>query len=654
MNELLTLAAALLTATSGVAALVFGTRHRHGDRLFVGWLSLGASLGGIAAVRALLGTTPTPLRLPWAVPGGELALTLDALSGVFLLQICLVGALGALFGLAYWPAAEHPRSAARLRLAYGLLVAGMVLLVVARNAVLFLVGWEVMALAAFFAITADDTHPEVRAGGYVYLAATRVGTLCLIGAFVTLRVMTGSFSLDISDLPGDSAASNAVFALALLGFGLKAGLMPLHVWLPGAHANAPSHVSALMSGVMIKMGIYGLCRFTSFFATVPVAWGLALLTLGMVSSVLGVAFALGQHDLKRLLAYHSVENIGIIALGIGIALIGRSLQQPGLVALGFAGALLHVFNHGLFKSLLFFSAGATIHAVQTRQLDRLGGLLRRMPRTALAFLVGAVAISGLPPLNGFVSELMIYLAMLRSETLELGATGLAVALGAPILALVGGLAVACFVKVFGIVYGGAPRAPLPDDAGDPGWSMLLPMVVLVGACALIGIAPAWLLPLLGRVTRAWTDAAAPLPGLTPLPTLGWLNAALLAGLLLLGLILARSARRAGQRQPTWDCGYSAPTPRMQYTAASFADGLVTLFAAALRPERHAPRLQGPFPAPSTFASHVPEVVLERLLTPLLRQLGRAAVWLRWIQNGNVHLYILYVLVTLVSMLVFWR
>ncbi|MBN2194486.1 MAG: oxidoreductase [Polyangiaceae bacterium] len=654
MNELLVLCAIGIVATSGLGALPFGTRSVTGDRIFAAWFGAGAGLGAVAAGRALAGVPATPISLPWQVPGGELAIALDALSAVFLLQICLVGSLGTVFGLAYWSAREHPESAAQLRVFYGLLVAGIALLLVAKNAVLFLVGWEIMALAAFFAITTDDTDAEVRASGYVYLVATRVGSLFLIATFAVLRSLTGSFSLAITGLSGDTAAGTAIFACGLVGFGMKAGMMPLHVWLPGAHANAPSHVSALMSGVLIKMGIYGLFRITGWFSTVPLAWGLALFALGALSAVLGVAFALGQHDLKRLLAYHSVENIGIIGMGLGIALIGRSLQQPTLVALGFAGSLLHVFNHGLFKSLLFFAAGATIRATHTREIDRLGGLIRQMPRTAVAFLVGAVAISGLPPLNGFVSELFLYLAMFRSQTLDLGAAGLFVALGAPVLALVGALAVACFAKVFGIVFLGLPRAPQPANLRDAPPAMLAPMVVLGLACVAIGVVPSWVGPLLERSLAAWTGEPTSLVGLAPLSTLSWLNALLLASLLVFGFALVSATARKADRQPTWDCGYAAPTPRMQYTASSFADGLVELFSHVLRPERHTALIDGPFPRPSSFSSHVPDLVLDRILTPVAARLARGATWFRWIQRGTVHLYLLYLLVTLILMFVVWR
>src|SRR5262249_48114316 len=292
----------------------------------------------------------------------------------------------------------------------GTLTAGMALLVIARNSIVFLFGWEAMALSAFFLVTTEDHDGEVRETGWVYLVATHMATLCLFGLFGVLRAASGSFAL--APLNPDRLApgmATAIFILALVGFGLKAGVMPLHVWLPSAHAAAPSHVSAIMSGVLIKMGIYGLVRVTSLFPNPPLEWGGIVLGMGTVSGILGVAFAIGQHDLKRLLAYHSIENIGIIAMGLGLALIGRSLGRIDLIILGLCGGLLHVWNHAFFKGLLFFSAGSVIHATHTREIDHLGGLAKTMPATAWSFLIGAVAICGLPPLNGFVSEFLVYL-----------------------------------------------------------------------------------------------------------------------------------------------------------------------------------------------------------------------------------------------------
>ena len=291
--------------------------------------------------------------------------------------------------------------------------------------------------------------------------------------------------------------------LALIGFGFKAGLMPLHVWLPGAHANAPSHVSAVMSGVMLKMGVYGIVRMTALLPVTAVWWGGTLLAVGAITGVAGIAFAIGQHDLKRLLAYSSIENIGIIAMGLGLALLGRSQNRPDWVMLGLGGALLHVWNHGLFKSLLFFNAGAIIHAAHTRDMDRMGGLAKRMPRAMALFVVGAVAICALPPLNGFASEWLLYIGLFRTLGLG-GEPGFpAAAMAAVSLAMIGALAVACFVKLFGTVFLGSPRGETADHAHDPSASMMIPMIVLAAGCVCIGLFPMIATGLLENAVRTW-------------------------------------------------------------------------------------------------------------------------------------------------------
>jgi hydrogenase-4 component B len=406
MSEQLVLAAIAIVAASGMVGLVFPRNAAAGQYVAMLFASVGSviGIGGLIAFW-MFSSSSRPIAYPWSVPGGEFAVTVDGLSAVFLLPVFLVPLLGNIYGLEYWAQVAHPENGRKLRLFFGLVTAGMALLVVARNSLLFLVGWEIMALSAFFLVTTEDHDQEVRKAGWVYLACTHTATLCLFAMFALLRSGVGSYSL--TPIPSEAITNKfetAVFTLAVLGFGLKAGVMPLHLWLPGAHAMAPSHVSALMSGVLIKMGIYGLVRVTSLFPHPPVAWGAVLLALGVVSAVLGVAYALGQHDLKRLLAYHSVENIGIIVMGIGLALIGRSLNRYDWIVLGMSGALLHVWNHALFKALLFLSGGSVIHATHTREIDHLGGLAKRMPWTAGLFLIGAVAICGLPPLNGFISE----------------------------------------------------------------------------------------------------------------------------------------------------------------------------------------------------------------------------------------------------------
>ena len=655
MIEILVLAAIALTGASGLPALLWPRRPGGGERLTTAMMVAGGA-SGLAAAALVLRSGPVERAHAWAVPGGELAIRIDALSAMFLAQIFLVSALGSVYGLAYWADRDHPDSGRKVRVFYGVATAGMALLVIARNAVLFLVGWEMMALAAFLLVSTEDQKPEVRRSGLVYLVATRIGTLCLFAFFALLRSHNGSFDLRAPEIDAGEPAAAALLILALVGFGLKAGVMPLHLWLPSAHANAPTHVSALMSGVLIKMGIYGLMRFFSFFPTPPAWWGVVVLTLGGVSGLLGVLFALGQHDIKRLLAYHSVENIGIILMGLGVALLGRAHGDGAMFTLGLSGALLHVWNHGLFKALLFLSAGSVIHATHTREIDQQGGLARRMPFTAVAFGVGAVAIAGLPPLNGFISELFVYLALLRACIGEGAALFTAGALAAPALALIGGLALACFVKVLGAVFLGEPRTAAAANAEESGAPMLSAMAVLAALCAVIGLGPALVAPVLDAARGAFPGSrgveVVRLSTVAPLPLLSAVGAALVVTLGV-GLALTRR-RRDAKAPPTWDCGYAAPTARMQYTSSSFADLVVGLFSFVLRRRRHAPSSTGLFPGPARFESYVPEVVLDELALPAVARGGRALAWFRWVQHGAAQLYILYILAALVLSLLLWR
>jgi formate hydrogenlyase subunit 3/multisubunit Na+/H+ antiporter MnhD subunit len=379
-----------------------------------------------------------------------------------------------------------------------------------------------------------------------------------------------------------------------------------------------------MSGVLLKTGLYGLLRVTGFFEAPPLAWGGSLLAAGVVSGVLGVAFALAQHDVKRLLAYHSVENVGIIAMGMGLALMGRSLGAPALVALGFGGAVLHVVNHATFKGLLFLGAGAVHHATGTRELDRLGGLRRTMPWTAALFLVGAAAISGLPPLNGFASEWLVYLAAFHSlGGRATGAATLAV-LAAPALALVGGLAAACFAKVVGTVFLGNPRTADAERGHEPPVSMLVPMGILAAICVVIGLFPAPWIPALARAAAGWSGlpAEALARPAAEAAASGWrVSLVALALLVLVTLLALWRRRRLGEAQPeapTWGCGYAAPTARMQYTGSSFAELLVLRFRWVFFPKKQVHPPVGPFPRHAAFDSHMPDTILDGAIIPSLR------------------------------------
>ncbi|WP_298439284.1 proton-conducting transporter membrane subunit, partial [Geobacter sp.] len=370
------LAAVLLAALSGLPGVV--ARRFVPGQILAAVTAVGASLLGLsAAVRMLIGRQTTTFSIAWTLPFDPCEITIDPLSALFLIPVFLVFGCGSLYALGYWPAAANRSTEPSLTFFYGLLAASMAAVVVARNGVLFLVAWEVMALSAYFLLIAEHRDPAVRQAGIVYLVATHAGTAGLFVMFSLLRGATGSFLFPAPHtLNPLLVPATAIFLGALVGFGAKAGLMPLHLWLPAAHASAPSHVSALMSGVMLKMGIYGLLRIISLFAPVPLWWGGLILLLGTVSALAGIVLAASQRDLKRLLACSSIENIGIISLGIGTALVGEATGNVPLFTLGMAGALLHLLNHSLFKPLLFFGAGAVIHAAGSREIDRMGGLAR--------------------------------------------------------------------------------------------------------------------------------------------------------------------------------------------------------------------------------------------------------------------------------------
>jgi hydrogenase-4 component B len=641
-------------AVSGIP-LLFRKGSAAAQRLAASLMLAGSAVGAAGALYALLSPTRHSFVFAFGLPFGPAEVGVDPLSAIFLFPMFIVTGCSAVYGVGYWPARKHPGNVGKLTFFLGLLAAALTTLLLARNTVLFLVAWEIMAFAAYFALTTEDEKPEVRDAGILYLITTHVGSLALFAMFSLLKGETGAYLFPgQGTLSAQTGMASAIFLTALLGFGLKAGVMPLHIWLPSAHANAPSHISAVLSGIVLKTGIYGMMRVFSCFSDPPVWWGCTVLLLGALSGVLGVAFAIGQHDLKRLLAYHSIENIGIIMMGLGAALIGQSQDSPALIVLGLGGALLHVVNHALFKSLLFLAAGSVIHATGTRQIDLMGGVGRRLPLTALCFLVGAVAICGLPPLNGFVSELMVYLGFFTSIRSYHGFAGTLPALAAPVLALVGGLAVACFVKVYGIVFLGMARSPDHADGHEAPASMLWPMGLLSILCVLIGVAPVLVgLPLNSAIVGYQSSLSS--QGIANLVPLGWLSilgGALVAAAALLAWFLLRNARRKPHAvSATWGCGYLRPSPRIQYTSSSFGAMLVSWFRGVLCPEVHREEVTGLFPLPGRLASHVPETVLERVYIPFLEYLYLKSAPVRRLQHGKLNIYIFYTFITLVLLLV---
>ncbi len=644
-----------LVAASGFPALVLPRTLSLGGWIATILAAIGNVLGLVGTISWLVSGESHPVHYPWLIPGAEFSVAIDTLSSIFLIPIFLISTLGTLYAVGYWSPADYPESTRKVRFFYAGMTAGMALLVIARNSILFLVGWEIMAISAFFLVSTEDERAEVRDAGWAYLVATHCATLLLFGLFGLLRAQTGSFQMGA--IPSGSISpqmQTAIFLLALLGFGFKAGIMPLHVWLPSAHASAPSHVSALMSGVLIKMGIYGLVRITSFLPNPPAWWAGLVLGLGMLSAVLGIAFAIGQHDFKRLLAYSSIENIGIIFIGLGLALLGKTLGRADWVALGAGGALFHVWNHSLFKSLLFFGAGSILHASHTRRIDLLGGLSRVMPRTAFCFLIGSLATCALPPLNGFVSEVLIYLGLFRTLGVGAGRSFASAAYAAPVLALVGGLALACFVKVYTAVFLGTARTEQAHHAHESGWFMIGPMLVQVILCLAIGLAPGLFVAVFDHGVAEWAPELSPqmvsLRQLTPLVSIGRMNI-LLASLIGAGAVLLWNRLRSNTvgHTGTWDCGYAAPTRTMQYTSSSFGETLVGLFSWALRPKVDRPRVEGLFPQTTEYHSSVPDPVMDRGIVPALQTAARFFSWLRILQQGHIQLYLLYILAAVVAL-----
>jgi hydrogenase-4 component B len=641
----------LLLVGGGAAAVLFRRQPRLARAAYLLLSATGAGLVLVPALRVLGGAAVPAVRLATGIPGGPWVFGVDPLSAWFLTLIVLAGFAALVYGTFYLAEEGGHGSVPFARLAFGALLAALALVVTAQAALPFLAAWELMALAGYFGVVFDDRREEVRRAGLVYLVATHAGTLALVLLFGTW----GSLAPDLSFAALAGAAGSLgkvrglLLALGLVGFGVKAGFVPLHFWLPEAHGAAPSHVSAVMSGVVIKLGIYGLLRLVTLLHLPPVWWGWTVLVLGAASAILGVVWALAQHDLKRLLAYHSVENIGIILLGLGVGALGLAYRVPLLAVLGLAGALLHTLNHALFKSLLFLGAGNVLRATGTRDLERLGALGRRMPVTWIVFLIGSAAIVGLPPLNGFVSEWLVFQALFQAGISHSPAE-LSV-FGAAALALVGGLALACFAKVCGVVFLGQARTETGREARELSAGYLAPAVALALGCVAIGFAPSLVM---GPVLRAASFVAGvPEPAARELTApivaaarrISYVAGLAMGASLLLWLVRAAALRRAGSAiAATWGCGYAVPTPRMQYSASSFAAPLLGLFGrlSGVRTERTA----------TAFHTRPGNLALERAFFPLWRTVQAASARLRPIQQGRLQLYLLYLVVTVGVLLVY--
>lgn len=619
--------------------------------------AVAASISGlIPSVQVLLSGKTETLSLPWAVPLGSFTLALDPLAAFFLVPVFVLTALSAVYGVDYLKAYSGKKPLGLVWAAFNTLTAAMALVFTSANAVLFLLGWELMAAASFLLVLFEHEKAQSRRAAFIYLTAGGAGALLLLAVFSLLG--SGAPTLDFSAFVSPSrAASSAIFLLALCGFGLKAGFIPLHVWLPEAHPAAPSQVSAVMSGVMIKAGIYGLIRVLGFLLPWQEWWGWTLLIIGAFSCLLGALFALAQHELKRVLAYSSIENIGIIMLALGLGVVGAVRGAHELAALAFAGALLHVFNHSLFKGLLFMGAGSVLHGAGTAELEALGGLSKRMPGTGTLFLAGAAAACALPPFNGFAGEFLIYVGAFKSVTSSGGVAMAGVAAGLA-LAGAGALAAAAFTRAGGAVFLGEPRTERSAKAHEAGPLMLFSMRALALLCLAAGLAsPLLLIPLAFAVKAGFGPLYGFTAGLEAAGPLVYISA---GGLLLLGLtaiaVLKRRAFLSGKSPaegPTWDCGYAAPTPRMQYGASSFSQPLTDFFQPVLRKIGNYPVISEYFPGRASFSAEAQAVFYNSFYTPVAIRIRELAYRFSWLQHGRLQLYIMYIVVTLLGLLL-WK
>jgi hydrogenase-4 component B len=634
-------------------------------------LSLATSLVLLlTGVVHLLGATePANLTLPLGLPWLGAHFRLDALSAYFLAVVGLGGFAASLFAIGY---GRHEQAPARVLPFYPAFLAGMNLVVLADDAFTFLASWELMSLASWALVMSHHRVPGNARAGYVYLLMASFGTLALLLTFGMLAGPDGNYAFaQIRSAHPSATAVALALVLALLGAGSKAGIVPLHVWLPLAHPAAPSHVSGLMSGVMTKVAVYGFVRIT-FDLMGPTPWwsSVVVLALGGITTVMGVLYALMQHDLKRLLAYHTVENIGIIFIGLGLALAFKAYGMQLAAALALTAGLLHVLNHSLFKSLLFFGAGAVLTATRERDMERLGGLIHRMPQTAFVFLVGCVAISALPPLNGFVSEWLTFQAILLSPQLTSWGLKLLVPTVGALLALSAALAAACFVKAFGITFLGRPRTPAAQCAQETDGFSLAAMFLLAAICLVAGVVP-------GLFIDALAPVAQKLVGAHMATQIGidWLTIVPIAqsrssynGLLVFLFMIAsgslaaiaihRLASDRLRRAPPWDCGYPDASPNTQYTASSFAQPIRRVFGSVVFQAREQVDMPPPGALrPARLSVHLRDPIWDVLYAPIAGAVKSTAGRLNRLQFLTIRQFlslVFAVLVILLLVLAIWQ
>ena len=661
----------LLWIAGAVGALVLSKNDRMANWWGNSFAILGSCVGLLFSLSVLIIGSTFSFNIDSTLPLLSLSFSVDKLSAFFIFLISLIALLASIYALGYVKHYYKKYNIGALGFFYNIFLAGMVMVVSAHNALFFLIVWEIMSLASYFLVIYENKEKENVQAGSLYFIMTHVGTAFITLAFLLLYRSTGSLDFGvIKETIGNSSPliADTVFILALIGFGTKAGIIPFHIWLPNAHPAAPSHVSALMSGVMIKTGIYMFIRmFMDMLPDAPLWWGVVILILGAISSLFGVLYALTEHDIKRLLAYHSIENIGIILLGLGSSLVFWSLDMKPLAVLSLVAALFHTLNHAIFKALLFLGAGSVISQTHTRNMEEYGGLIKYMPQTALFFLAGSMAISALPPLNGFFSEWMTFQSLFNGIMASNVPVRWVFILAAGSLAFTGGLAAMCFVKAFGVTFLARPRSENVRHARESGFALRVGMAVLAALTLVIGFTA-------GSITNAVSGVVSDLSAFnssepaffSTIQTVGMRNgfASISMPLILASLIVTMaltffavylaSRNRKTKIGRTWDCGTTLG-PRMEITATGFSNSIVTIFRGALKPTKqtsieYRDEDMRYFQKSSTVELGIQDIYNRYFYQPVHMLTIKASEYVKRIQSGNINMYVLYILAILIALL----
>ena len=644
-------------------------------------MSIASAIAVVAGIWSVAIDTPESVTLSIGLPDLPFHLRLDPLSGFFLTVIGLLSFFVSIYSTGYCKGYAGKRSVTHLVIFYSLFIAGMFLVVLSDDAFFFLISWELMAIASYFLVMFEDELIENRRAAFLYLVVAHVGAIAILLSFGVLAGATGhegfsGYTFDAmrqAEFPLKWAT--VAFLLSFFGFSAKAGVIPLHVWLPEAHPAAPSNVSALMSGVMLKTAIYGIIRVTfDLIRVFPLWWGAMVLILGLITAIMGILYAIMQNDIKRMLAYSSVENIGVILIGIGLAIIFTSFHIPVLAALSLTAVFYHSINHAMFKGLLFMGAGALLHATHKKNMDEMGGLIHYMPWTSTLFLIGSISISALPPFNGFISEWLLFQAFLLSPSLNSPLLNLLIPMGAALLALTAALVAACFVKAFGITFLGHWRGhhhpPLQKMGLEVNWPMRIGMILPALMCLILGILPTMVIEWMDKISDELVGGKIA----TTAGAFGWLwltpvahERASYSGaivflwiivVVMLVYILLHIRKTAIHRVPLWDCGFEKITPRMQYNAASFSMPIRRIFGFLFN-IREQVRL-----STSTISPSFPNRLYYRLRIRdrfwgwIYRPISESSYWISRkfgrLQQGYIHVYLIYSFITIIILLIFAR